>query len=275
MIEGAKGTAGDVYAFETGDCGAARLEMQDEIYGASTRQMMLDSGLRAGMRVLDLACGTGIFTHWIAKQTGPTGMVVGGDINQAQLEYARAQSTPSEGSRPPEFMEVNAYDTGFSSESFDMVHCRLLLCHLQRPHDALLEIYRVLKPGGVLVCQDIVISSVFSCPPSKAYEQSMALGHALGRHLGVNYDFGAQLHTAVMEAGFETPEVSFTQPVQLRGVGKDWWHWCFVEIRPGIIHAGLATEDEMFKLLGELKRLVFDERVLLAQARMPAISAVK
>ena len=196
MIEGAKGTSVDVYAFETGDCGAARLEMQDEIYGASTRQMMLDSGLRAGMRVLDLACGTGVVTHWIAKQLGPTGTVVGADINRKQLEYARAQWTQSEGSRPPEFMEINAYDIAFPSESFDMVHCRLLLCHLQRPLDALREIYRVLRRGGVLVCQDIVISSVFSYPPSKVYEQAIALGHALARHLGVNYDFGAQLHLA-------------------------------------------------------------------------------
>jgi SAM-dependent methyltransferase len=275
MIEGAKGTAGDVYAFETGDCGAARLEMQDKIYGASTRQMMLDSGLCAGMRVLDLACGTGIMSHWIAKQVGPTGVVVGGDINQAQLEYARAWWTQSEGSRPPEFMEVNAYDTGFPAESFDMVHCRLLLCHLQRPLDALREIYRVLKRGGVLVCQDIVISTAFSWPPTQVYEQAIALGHALARHLGVNYDFGLKLHTAVMEAGFCTPEVNFVQPAQLRGVGKNWWHQCFVEIRPAIVGAGLATEDEMSTLLGGLERLVLDERVLLAQARMPAVSAVK
>ena len=275
MLEGAKGTASDVYVFETGDCGAARLEMQDQIYGASTRQMMLDSGLGAGMRVLDLACGTGIVTHWIAKQVGATGTVVGADINRSQLEFARAHGTQSEGSRPPEFMEVNAYDTGFSSESFDMVHCRLLLCHLQRPLDALREIHRVLKPGGVLVCQDIVISSVFSCPPTKVYQQAIALAHALGKHLGVNYDFGLQLPTAVMEAGFGVPEVCFTQPVQLQGVGKDWWHQCLVEITPGIIRAEVATEDEMSTLLGELESLVLDQRVLLAQACMPAVSAVK
>jgi SAM-dependent methyltransferase len=275
MIEGVKRTAAEIYAFKTGDCGASRLEMQDEIYGASTRQMMLDSGLRAGMRVLDLACGTGIVTHWIAKQVGLTGTVVGADINREQLEFARPQWTPSEGSRPPEFMEVNAYDMGFPSESIDMVHCRLLLCHLQRPLDALLEIYRVLKRGGVLVCQDIVISSVFSCPPTKVYEQSIALGHALARHLGVNYDFGEQLHTAVMEVGFYPPEVNFVQPAQLRGVGKNWWHQSFVELRPGIIGARLATGDEMSTLLGELERLVLDERVLLAQARMPAVSAIK
>jgi hypothetical protein len=58
-------------------------------------------------------------------------------------------------------------------------------------------------------------------------------------------------------------------------VGKDWWYQSFVELRPGILRAELATEDEMSTLLGELKRLVLDERVLLAQARMPAVSAVK
>jgi len=275
MIDGAKGTAGDVYVFETGDCGAARLEMQDKIYGASTRQMMLDSGLGPGMQVLDLACGTGTVTHWVAKQVGLTGTVVGADINRSQLEFARAHGMHSSGSRPPEFLEVNAYDTKLPSESFDMVHCRLLLCHLQRPLEALREIYRMLKPGGVLVCQDIVISSVFSCPPSKVYEQSIALGHALGRHMGVNYDFGMQLHTAVMEVGFGLPEVCFAQPAQVHGVGKGWWHQCFVELAPGIIRAELATEDEMVRLLGELESLVLDQRVLLAQARMPAVSAVK
>jgi SAM-dependent methyltransferase len=204
----------------------------------------------------------------------PTGTVVGGDINLDQLEYARAQWTPSEGSRPPEFMEVNAYDTGFPSERFDMVHCRLLLCHLQCPLNALREIHRVLKPDGVLVCQDIVISTAFSWPPTQVYEQAIALAYALARHLGVNYNFGMELPTAMMEAGFCTPEVNFVQPAQLRGVGKNWWHQSFVELRPGIVSAGLATEDEMATLLGALEALVLDERVLLAQARMPAVSAV-
>jgi ubiquinone/menaquinone biosynthesis C-methylase UbiE len=133
--------------------------------------MMLDAGLRPGMRVLDLACGTGIISHWIAMQVGPTGTVVGDDISLDQLAYARAQGT---GETSPEFVELNAYDTGLPAASFDIVHCRLLLCHLERPADALREIRRLLKPGGVLVCQDIEISSVFSCPASKAYEQSIA-----------------------------------------------------------------------------------------------------
>src|SRR5260370_16930539 len=169
MMEGLKGNGRNVYVLETGDCGAARLQMQDEIYGASTRQMMLDSGLCAGMRVLDLACGTGIMSHWIAQQAGPTGTVVGGDISRDQLAYAREQGTHGEASRPPEFVEVNAYDTGLPSESFDMVHCRLLLCHLERPADALLEIYRLFNPGRLLLCPYLNLSPLFSRPASKPY----------------------------------------------------------------------------------------------------------
>jgi ubiquinone/menaquinone biosynthesis C-methylase UbiE len=253
MLEGSKGTGSDVYVLETGDCGAARLPMQDEIYGASTRQMMLDAGLRAGMRVLDLACGTGIMSHWIAMQVGPTGAVVGGDISRDQLAYARAQGAHSDASRPPEFVELNAYDTGLPAASFDMVHCRLLLCHLERPSDALREIHRLLKPGGVLVCQDLELSTLFSRPPSKAYEQSVALGHAMGKMLGVNYDFGTQLHSAVIQAGFGSPTVRFVQPVHMRGLGKDWWHQTFEEVTPAMIRLGLVTQDEISVLLGELK----------------------
>ncbi len=231
MVEESKETGSHVYVLETGDCGAARLQMQDEIYGASTRQMMLDAGLCAGMRVLDLACGTGIMSHWIAKQVGPTGTVVGGDISRDQLAYARAQGAHGEATPPPEFVELNAYDTGLPVASFDMVHCRLLLCHLERPADALREIHRLLKPGGVLVCQDLEPSTLFSRPPS--------------------------------------------QPVHMCGLGKDWWHQTFEEVTPVMIRLGLVTQDEISVLLSELKKLAVDEQVLLAQARMPAVSAVK
>src|SRR5260370_7708834 len=108
--------------------------------------MMLDVGLCAGMRVLDLACGTVIMSHWIAKQVGTTGTVVGGDISRDQLEYARSQGGHGEASRPPEFIEVNAYDTGLPGASFDIVHCRLRLFPLDLPPDSLPEIHPLFTP---------------------------------------------------------------------------------------------------------------------------------
>jgi hypothetical protein len=85
----------------------------------------------------------------------------------------------------------------------------------------------------------------------------------MGKIFGVNYDFGTQLHSAVMQ-------------VHLRGRGKDWCHQTFAEATPPMIRAELATEDEIATLVAELKRLACDDSVLLAQARMPAAAlAVK
>jgi SAM-dependent methyltransferase len=84
-VEGTNGSNSDTYVLPTGEVGAARLQMQDELYGASTRTMMLERGLRPGLRVLDLPCGTGTVSGWIAQQVGEQGSVVGADIDRDQL----------------------------------------------------------------------------------------------------------------------------------------------------------------------------------------------
>jgi hypothetical protein len=80
MPEGAKGTASDVYVLDVGESGAARLRLLDEVYGASTRRMLLEAGLSEGSRVLDLACGIGAVSCWLASQVGVTGKVIAGDV---------------------------------------------------------------------------------------------------------------------------------------------------------------------------------------------------
>jgi hypothetical protein len=55
MPEGAKGTASDVYVLDVGESGAARLRLLDQVYGASTRRMLIEAGLREGSRGLEYA----------------------------------------------------------------------------------------------------------------------------------------------------------------------------------------------------------------------------
>ncbi len=79
MPDGAKGTASDVYVLDVGESGAARLRLLDQVYGASTRRMLLEAGLREGSRVLDLACGMGPFrvgwqARWGRRGTSSPGM---------------------------------------------------------------------------------------------------------------------------------------------------------------------------------------------------------
>jgi predicted methyltransferase len=48
------------------------------------------------------------------------------------------------------------------------------MVHLNRPVEAMRAIYKALKPGGVMVCEEADVSAVYSEPPSAAYEE---MGH--------------------------------------------------------------------------------------------------
>lgn len=266
---------GDDYVLTTGDSGADRLRLLDKVYGVSTRRMLLEAGLRPGMRVLDVACGVGTVTCWIAEQVGVRGAVVAADISPDQLAVARETWASCEGLQPVEFIEASAYDTGLPAESFDLVHTRLLLCHLNRPEDAIAEFYRLLKPGGVFVCHDLYLSGMLSVPPTSAWTRSMEIGHALGRSIGVDYDHGLKLPTRMLEAGFRRPEVSFDMPVYMRGPEKRLWELTFAEAGPAMVRAGVASAKEVDELAAQMKREAEDETTLMVPYPLLGAWAVK
>jgi len=274
MVEGAKGTASDVYLLGTGDAAAERLRLLDKVYGPSTRTMLRDAGLREGMRVLDLASGIGAVSCWLATQVGPTGSVIAADVNPDQLVVAKWHCAKCE-HLPIDYIEASAYETGFPAESFDLVHIRLLLCHLTDPARVLREVYRILKPGGVLVCQDIKVSSVFCSPESPVFTRANAAAAELGKALGVDYDYGVRLPADAVDAGFSSVEVRLTQPAYLRGPEKRLWEISLAEAAPVILRSGVSSVEELESVLAEMRRLAEDERVLIAQWCLPGVIAVK
>lgn len=57
---------------------------------------------RPGEQVLDLACGTGVVARRAADRVGPGGRVIGVDVNQAMIDFARGSTDTvgSSGSSP-------------------------------------------------------------------------------------------------------------------------------------------------------------------------------
>lgn len=273
--EGARGTAGDVYALETGDAGAARLRLLDVVYRAGTRQLLLDAGLRPGCRALDIACGVGTVSCWMAGEVGLDGHVVAADVNPDQLVVAKWHCAKCQNHEPINYLEASAYATGLPSESFDLVHMRLLLCHLVEPAKVLTEAYRLLKPGGALVCQDLHLSSIYCFPASPAYTRMVEFGLAAGRILGVDYNYGLRLPVEAKDSGFNHVEVRLNQPAYLRGEEKRLWEHTFAEVAPAITRAGVATKEDLDALFAEMRACAADERVLIAQACLPGIIARK
>src|SRR6185503_13110930 len=101
------------------------------------------------------------------------------------------------------------------SGSFDLVYCRYLLLHLMEPEAALGEMHRLLRPGGVLVCEDGDLTSAGSEPPS-ALGAFAEQWRRLGPTRGVDYTLGRRLYQMVRDAGFPAPEITFNQPVRVR-----------------------------------------------------------
>ena len=254
---------------------AARLRLLDEVYGASTRRMLLEAGLKPGMRVLDMACGVGTVSCWMARQVGPEGKVVAADISRAQLDEAREELKAFSDLPEIDFVEASAYDTGMPSESFDVVHARLLLCHLDQPYRALREFYRLLKPGGAVVCHELHLSGVVAYPTCKHHERSVEIALARGEAIGVNYDFGLELPAALMDAGFQAPVVQMETPMYLSGPKKQLWEWTFIEASEGIVSNRVASAEEIASVIAGMARTREDERVLVAQWPMVGTWAKK
>jgi SAM-dependent methyltransferase len=104
--------------------------------------------LRAGERVLDVACGTGVVARLAARRVGPTGVVTGVDLNPGMLGVAR-EATPS--STSIEWREANAEELGLPDDAYDVVLCQMGLQFFADKASALREMRRVLRPGGRLI----------------------------------------------------------------------------------------------------------------------------
>ncbi|HSM85169.1 MAG TPA: class I SAM-dependent methyltransferase [Candidatus Limnocylindrales bacterium] len=114
---------------------------------AMTETIVAAAQVAAGMRVLDVACGTGEPAISIATQLAATGEVIGVDVSPAPLKIAE-QRAAHRGLKNVRFEQADAHKLPFGDSSFDRITSRLGVMFFADLPNALREMYRVLKPGG-------------------------------------------------------------------------------------------------------------------------------
>ena len=157
------------------------------------RDLLDRAALRAGERVLDVACGTGIVTRLAAQEVGETGTVAGLDVNPGMLAVARSV-TPPEVSI--DWHQASAEAIPLPDDAFDVVLCGMGLQFMADKPAALGEMRRVLAPGGRLV-----LNAPGPTPPPLA-----VMAEALAAHVGPEV------------AGFVHAVFSLHDPEQLHGL---------------------------------------------------------
>lgn len=103
---------------------------------------------RPGERVLDAACGTGIVARLAVPKVGPTGKVVGLDLNAGRLAVAKSLSSVSETNI--EWREGDVGALPFSNAEFDLICCQQGFQFFPDKFAASRETFRVLVSGGRL-----------------------------------------------------------------------------------------------------------------------------
>ena len=98
--------------------------------------------------VLELACGTGIFTRLLRNKLPLTVNLVGTDLNAPMIQIAMGKFGPG---KLVQWQEADATNLPFADATYDAVVCQFGLMFVPDKRAAVRETYRVLKPGGTFL----------------------------------------------------------------------------------------------------------------------------
>ena len=125
----------------------------------SPEKVIQRSGIQKGMQVLEVGCGSGAITTFVARAVGNKGNVYALDIQPKMLQQLEKKlSQPKNRDITNiKLIESNAYDLPFDDNSLDLVFMITVFGEIPDRNKALQEIKRVLKPGGILAITEMFL----------------------------------------------------------------------------------------------------------------------
>lgn len=108
---------------------------------------LLDRAIRGDARIVELGCGTGQMTLYLATADR---IVIGADLSRASLECA-ARARARYGVDRAFFVETDLRRPGLREAAFDVVLSSGVLHHTPDPRASFAALARLVKPGGIVV----------------------------------------------------------------------------------------------------------------------------
>ena len=181
-----------------------RLSRQARVFEPFTRQLFQQAGIAAGMRVLDVGCGSGDVAFLAAELAGPGGEVIGVDraaaVNRATT---RVQARHTSNVR---FAEGDPAEMRFD-RPFDAVVGRLVLMYYADPVDAVRKLAGHLRDGGLIVFQEFDLANARSLPPAPTFERHSGWIKQALSATGARIQLGLELHSVFLAAGLPGPSM--------------------------------------------------------------------
>ncbi|WP_129266456.1 methyltransferase domain-containing protein [Streptomyces sp. M3] len=207
---------------------------------AANSAAYLIAELRPGQAVLDVGCGPGTITTDLASLVAP-GRVTAVDASHDVLERAAANAA-ERGVENVEFATADVHALDFPDDSFDVVHAHQVLQHVSDPVQALREMRRVCRPGGVVAARDSDYAAMTWYPEVPGMHEWQELYGRVARANGGEPDAGRRLLSWARQAGFTdiTPTAGawcFATPEN-----RAWWSGLWADRTIASVYAELAVD---------------------------------
>jgi len=251
---------GDRYIYSASRTDHDRLRMLCEIHDPYTHELLRRAGLGPAHKFLEMGCGLGYVSRWAATQASH---VTALDLSEEHLAEAVRMGEAGR-LRNIEWRHANIYEHGLPEGTFDYTYSRWILVHLSRPIDAMRKLFGLLKPAGLMVCEEPVVGSVYSEPPTEGYNRYAQVAHTASAIRKADCNGGRRLHTWAVEAGFEIVDLRVYQPHYLAGPHKGFWSWSMEAAGPSLVADGILTQEDLQNMLNSMRAADADPRVLVA-----------
>ncbi|MEL5991170.1 class I SAM-dependent methyltransferase [Microbacterium phosphatis] len=198
-------------------------------------------------RLLDLGAGPGTITVDLAERVA---QVTATEIGPDELALTRATAA-EHGSTNIDFQVADVHALPFEDNTFDVAHAHQVLQHVADPVQALRELARVVRPGGIVAVRDSDYSAFAWWPRVPALDTWLELYLAATRANGGEPDAGRRLLSWAHAAGLEDVTATSSTWCYATPDEREWWGGMWAErilssaIARQLLDAGLATPTDL------------------------------
>jgi SAM-dependent methyltransferase len=227
-----------------------RLHVQSRAMAPDAVAMLERLGPMTGWVCLDIGCGPGGITDLLSARVGPTGRVIGLDMDAQFLEHAR-DSAPGN----VEFQLGDAYRSGLTAGTFDLVHMRFVASTAGNPQQLLKEATRLARSGGVVAFQEPDGSTLNCYPPHAAWDRLKSILLAAFNGVGADLELARKLYFLVHQAGLRDVQYR-TALLGVRSIDPmvDYLPSTVESLLATILTLGLLGESDLAATLAECRQ---------------------
>jgi SAM-dependent methyltransferase len=212
----------------------SRLALMSQLLDPMHRRHIESLGAGPGARTLEVGCGNGSISAWLADRVAPGGQAVAFDLELSLVEVNAPRLELRQGD-----IVAGPVDPG----TFDLVTARAVLHHVTDAEAAIRNLVASVAPGGsiLLIEPDFLPVSIAEPHEVRAFWSGWL---AWSREAGIDYHIGRKLAPRLAALGLE--QLGGTAETAVYNGGSQWatyWTQTVVELRDRLVSSGKLDDQ--------------------------------